>query len=55
MGDVVSLLADVGLAGVVGVEGAPDATESVRERVESFLSRSSLLLLKSALKGFDIS
>jgi hypothetical protein len=39
MGEVVPLLADVGLAGVVGVEGAPDATESVRERVDSFLSR----------------
>lgn len=56
MGEVVPpLLTEVALAGVVGVEGAPDAAESVRERVDSFLSRSSLLLLKSALKGFDMS
>jgi len=31
MGEVVPLFVDVGLAGVDGVEGAPDAAESVRE------------------------
>ena len=56
MGEVVPpLVADVALAGVVGAEGAPDAAESVRERVDSFLSRSSLPPLKSAMKGFDMS
>lgn len=53
MGEVVPALPDVGLAGVVGAEGAADAAESVRERVDSFLSRPSLLPLKIALKGFD--
>jgi len=55
MGEVIPPLDGVGLAGVVGAEGAPDVAESVRERVDSFLSRPSLPLLKSAAKGFDIS